>query len=339
MNTSKSLIAASLTVLFLAACGSSGIGDVLGGGGSQQQSNYEIRGTVDSVDLNSRSIWLRNVSGYSSMLSNSGSGSGSGNTARVYFDDQTSVSWQGQTYRPQDLERGDEVVVRVDEDGNRLIADSMTVTYNAGGSMTSSSGTSGVYGSTVRGNVRYIDTSRRTIEIDRGSGMSAMTLDFDTSTPVYFNGNTYRVGDLERGDEVEIRVREMGGNRVVAQDVTVIRSMSGSTGSGSGVYGGNSTSNQYATIRGTVRSIDTSRRSFELESANWINGFNSGAGSSTASRITVYYNDNIRVDVNGQLHPINGLERGDIVNVEVSRSGAAYMAERVTLVHDVNYSR
>lgn len=331
MNTSKSLIAASLTVLFLAACGSSGgIGDILGGGGSQQ-SSQEIRGTVDSVDLNSQSIWLRNVSGYSSMLSNSGGNSG--NTARVYFDNQTTVEWQGQAYRPQDLERGDEVVVRVDEDGNRLIANSMTVTHNAGGgSMTSSSG---VYGSTVRGLVRHVDASRRTIEIDRGSGMSTMMLDFETSTPVYFNGNTYRVADLERGDEVEIRVRELGGNRVLAQDVTVVRSVNGS--SNSGIYGGNSTSNQYATIRGTVRSIDTSRSTFELESANWINGFNTGVGgSSGASRITVYYNDNVQVDVNGRLHPMNGLERGDIVNVEVSRSGSAYMAERVTLVRDVN---
>lgn len=330
MNTSKSLIAASLAVLFLAACGSSGIGDILGGGGSQQ-SSQEIRGTVESVDLNTSSVWLRNVSGYTSMLSNSGGGSG--NTARVYFDNQTTVEWQGQTYRPQDLERGDEVVVRVDEDGNRLIASSMTVTHNAGGGMTSSSG---VYGSTVRGNVRYVDASRRTIEIDRGSGMSAMVLDFETSTPVYFNGNTYRVADLERGDEVEVRVRDLGGNRVLAQDITVVRSVSGSNG---GVYGGGSTSNQYASVRGTVRSIDTSRRFFELESANWISGFNTGAGGTGSNRIVVYYNDNVQVDVNGRLHPINGLERGDIVNVEVSRSGSSYNAERITLVRDVNYNR
>lgn len=337
MKTSKSFMAATLAMLFLAACGSSGIGDVLGGGGGgSQASNYEIRGTVDSVDLNSNSIWLRNVSGYSSMLSNSGSGSG--NTARVYFDNQTQVVWQGQTYRPQDLERGDEVAVRVDEDGNRLIAQSMTVTHNAAGGMTSGS-SSGAYGSTVRGIVRYVDASRGTIEIDRGSGMSTMILDFDSGTPVYFNGNTYRVGDLERGDEVEIRVRETGGTRVLAQDVTVVRSVSGSSGnSGSGVYGGGSTSNQYATVRGTVRSIDTARRTFELESASWINGFNTGAGSGV-SRITVNYSDSIQVDVNGRLHPMQGLERGDIVNVQVSRSGSSYWAERVTLVHDINNSR
>jgi bifunctional DNA-binding transcriptional regulator/antitoxin component of YhaV-PrlF toxin-antitoxin module len=332
MNTPKSLIAASLTMLLLAACGSTGIGDVLGGGGGgSQTSNYEIRGTVESVD--SQSVWLRNVSGYTSMLSNSGSGNSG--TARVYFDNQTTVDYQGQAYRPQDLERGDEVVVRVDEDGNRLIANSMTVTYNAGGNTSSSyPSSSGAYGSTVRGTVRYVDASRGTLEIDRGSGMSTMMLDFDTATPVYFNGNTYRVADLERGDEVEIRVRETGGNRVLAQDVTVVRSVSG----GSGTYGGSSTSNQYATIRGTVRSIDTSRRTFELESANWISGFNTGAGTGV-SRITVQYSDSMQIDVNGRLHPMAGLERGDVVNVQVSRSGSAYWAERVTLVHDINNSR
>jgi len=80
MKTTKSLAAASLMLILLAACGS--VGDILGGGGSgQQQGTYEIRGTVDSIDLNSRSIYLTNVSGYTSMLSNGG------NAVRVYYDD------------------------------------------------------------------------------------------------------------------------------------------------------------------------------------------------------------------------------------------------------------
>jgi bifunctional DNA-binding transcriptional regulator/antitoxin component of YhaV-PrlF toxin-antitoxin module len=267
------------------------------------------------------------------MLSNSGSGSGNGSDVRVYFDNQTTVSYNGQTYRPQDLERGDEVVVRVDESGNRLMANSINVTYNAGGNTSSSSSNwPSTSNNLVRGTVRYVDTSRGTVEIDRGSGMSTMILDVDTSTPVYFNGNTYRVGDLERGDEVEIRVRENGGTRVLAQDITVTRSING----GSGTYGNSSsTSGQRSTIRGTIRNIDTSRRTFELEQANWISGFNQGAGS-TANRILVQYNDDIQIDVNGQLRPLAGLERGDIVEVQVSGSGSTYWAERVWLVRDVN---
>lgn len=329
MHTPKSFAAATLALLFLAACGSSGMGDILGGGGgSTANNNYEIRGVVESVDPGSQSIWLRNVSGYSSMLSSGGSGSGNGSDVRVYFDNQTTVSYNGQSYRPEDLERGDEVLVRVDESGNRLMANSMTVTHNAGGT-TSGSNWPSTTNNLVRGTVRYIDTSRGTIEIDRGSGMSSLILDFDTSTPVYFNGQTYRVGDLERGDEVEIRVREMGGTRVQAQDITVTRNVSG------GSMGSGSSTAQRSTIRGTVRTIDTARRTLELESASWISGFNTGAGTGT-NRYTVQYDDNLQIDVNGRLHPMAGVERGDIIEVQVSGNGNMYWAERAWLVRDVN---
>src|SRR5256885_14084649 len=87
MRTAKTLAAAALVLVFAAACGSSGIGDILGGGTSNQ--NYDIRGTVDSVDLNGRSIYLTNASGYTSNL-NTGTGT-SGNTVRVYYDDRTTV--------------------------------------------------------------------------------------------------------------------------------------------------------------------------------------------------------------------------------------------------------
>ncbi len=332
MHTPKSLAAATLALLFLAACGSSGIGDILGGGGGSTANNYEIRGTVESVDPGSQSIWLRNVSGYGNMLSSGGSG---GSDVRVYFDNQTTVHYNNQTYRPEDLERGDEVVVRVDESGNRLMADSMTVTHNAGGMTSSGSNwpSSGSSYGTVRGTVRYVDTSRGTIEIDRGGNMSTMILDFESSTPVYFNGQNYRVADLERGDEVEVRVRETGGVRGLVQDITVTRSVSGSRG---GIYGGSgSTASQLSTVRGTVRTIDTGRRTMELESANWISGFNTGAGTGV-NRIVVQYNDNLQIDVNGRLHPMAGIERGDIVEVQVSRNGSMYWAERAWLVRDVN---
>lgn len=328
MHTPKSLIAATLAVLFLAACGSSGIGDVLGGGGQSGSSNYELRGTVDYVDTSSQSVYLTNVSGYGNMLSNGGSGS----SVRVYYDNQTAVEHQGQSHRPEDLERGDEVVVRVDESGNRLMASSIAVTHDvtAGSSLPSPSQT---YGSPVRGTVRYIDASRRTIELDRNTGGS-LVLDFENSTPVYFNNQSYRVTDLERGDEVEIRVRDLGGNRWIAQDVTVLRSVSG-TNNNNGTWNDNSSTTR-STIRGTVASIDRSRRTFQLQGANWISGFNTGAGGTSVGTITVQYDDNTSVDVNGSLHPMAGLERGDIVDVQVSGSGSSYFAQRVYLVRDVN---
>src|SRR5438045_750159 len=177
MNKYKSLAAISLALLLLGACSSSNGGGIFGSP-SSNASNYDIRGTVDSVDTASRSIYLTNVSGYNSMLSSGGSSS---SNVRVYYDDRTTVEYQGKSYRPQDLERGDQVSARVGESNNRLFADTMTVTYNAGGTGTTSSypsypssPTSPSYptttSSSVRGTVRNIDTSRRTIEVDRGYG-------------------------------------------------------------------------------------------------------------------------------------------------------------------------
>lgn len=311
-------------LILLAACGSSGMGDILGGGGSNQQ-NYELRGTVESVDLNSRSIYLSNVTGYnSSMLSNSGSG----NTVRVYYDDRTPVEFNGQTYRPSDLERGDQVAVRVDESGNNLVAESMTVIrdVSSGNSSTYPTYPSGSYESTIRGTVRYVDSSRRTIEVDRGSG-STTFVEFDTNTPVRFNNQTYNPVDLERGDEIDIRARDLGNGRFLATDISVIRSVSSN-----GTYGNSSSQN--ATIRGTVRSIDTVRRTIELESTNWISGFNSGAG--TGTRTIINFDSNATIYVNGRNESVSGLERGDVIEVQVARDGSTLWARSMSLVRDVN---
>jgi Domain of unknown function (DUF5666) len=322
MNRSKSLAALALTVLFLAACGTSGgLGDILGGGGSNQQ---ELRGTVQSVDTSSRSIFLTNVvGGDRSMLSNSGSGS-----VRVYYDANTTVSFNNQTYRPEDLESGDEVAVMASADGNVLTADSMTVLRDSSSGTTSGNYPS--YGTTIRGTVAYVDSSRRTIEVDPFNSGSNVIVEFETNTPVYFNNQTYRVGDLERGDEIEIRYRDLGSNRVMAQDITVTRNVSSGSG---GTYGGG-TSSQMSTVRGTVRYIDTARRTIEIESASWISGFQSGAG--TANRYTISYDTNARIDVNGTLEPLSGLEAGDVIEVQVGNtSGSMLHANRLWLVRDV----
>jgi hypothetical protein len=298
------------------------MGDIFGGGSSDNQ-NYELRGTVDHVDSGTRSVYLRDVSGYNrSMLS-----SGSSDSVRVYYDDRTPVTYQGQNYRPEDLERGDVVSVRVDENGNSLVAESMTVVSD----VSSGSSSQPMYGSNLRGTVRYVDTSRRTIEVDRGNG-SVVTVDYDTNTPVYFSNQTYRVADLERGDEIDVAVRDLGSGRYVAQEINVVRNVS------SGTYGNGSTATSAATVRGTVRYIDTSRRTIELESASWRSNFNTGAGSGmSGNRITVSYDTNTNVDVSGRMYPVSGLEVGDVVEVQVSNANSSTpFANRIMLVRDVN---
>ena len=229
MNTHKALSSVGLLLLLLGtACSSGGIGDVLGGGSSRPTS-YEIRGVVDSVDTYNRSVYLRNVSGYQSMLS----GGSSNSEVRVYFDDQTTVDYQGRSYRPEDLERGDEVTVRVDESSNRLVADRVTVNYDVSSGGTSSSSGSSSQISTVRGTVRYIDTSRHTIELEsvnwysgfnRGTTTgSTVIISYDTGTNVDVSGQSYPVTNLERGDIVDVQVHPLGSTSYLADRITLIR--------------------------------------------------------------------------------------------------------------------
>jgi hypothetical protein len=221
----------SLSLLVLAACSSGGLGDVLGGGSSNNSST--VSGTVDSVDLNNHIIYLYNVSGYNNMLS----GSGNSSTLRVYYDNNTTVSYNNTAYRPQDLERGDRVDVRVTENGSNLVADNVTV----------------------------------------------------------------------------------------VQDVRTSSSTYPSSSYPNGTYNNNF-------LHGTVRSVDTYRHTIDIEGVSGIVGYNGGAGI-----ITVTYPSDATIEVNGRTgYPISGLERGDIVDVQVDRNGNSYYANRIILARDVN---
>ncbi|HVT44307.1 MAG TPA: hypothetical protein VMT00_07945 [Thermoanaerobaculia bacterium] len=214
---------AVLGLLFVAGCGSTGIGDILGGGSPTTSSVRELRGTVDQVDTSSRSLLLSNVDQlYANELRNTT------RNVRVYFDDRTPVTYQGATYRPQDLERGDQISVRINQSGDRLIADSITVLHNVSSGTTSSSSMS----STLRGTVRYVDTSRRTIELEQASWItrfnagtgsrSSAILQYDTNTSVEYQGRSYPPGNLERGDLVDVQVQELG-TGLLAQRIVLVR--------------------------------------------------------------------------------------------------------------------
>jgi hypothetical protein len=319
--------AAALMLVFFAACSSGDLGGILGGGGDTGSGSYsgEIRGTVDYVDTRDQFIELTNVSGYDSRLSN---GSSSGSRARVYFDSQTPVEFQGKNYRPSDLERGDEIAIRASESGGRTVATSIAVLRNAGGS-SSSSGTwgsgSGSYDTTVRGTVRYVDTGRRTIEIDEGSyNNRTVILDYSTDTYVDYNGRRYRPEDLERGDEIEVRVRDDNGRRV-ASSIMVTRNAAGGT----------STTSDRSTVRGTVYTVDTARRTVTLDRASWT-GARFQSGSSTSS-VTIRYDSNVPVLFQGRTYNVTNLERGDEVEIDVRNLGGSdLLAERITVLRDKN---
>ena len=171
------------------------------------------------------------------------------------------------------------MLVRVEESGNNLVAESMTVTRNVAtsGGSTYPGGTSyPTNDSVVRGTIRYVDTNRRTIEVDRGNG-ALVTVDYETNTPVYFKNQTYRAPTSSAATSGHPRAQHRQ-QPLARRAVSVVRSVNSNS---NGTYGGStgsSTSSQTATLRGTVRPVDTSRRTIELESA-------SGARTSTAATV------------------------------------------------------
>jgi hypothetical protein len=216
MHDKKALLAAAaMAFLVLAGCGSYGY--PYGHYGSR-----DIRGTVDYVDPATRSIVLMNgmYSGY-----------GSRDVVRIYYDRNTRVSWNGRDYRPDDLERGDEVDVRASNSNGHLFADTVLVTYNSANgaapvpsaNVPNANVPNGSYSQTIDGTVRSIETSRHQIGIDRGG--TTIWVDYDDNTSVVWNGRTYMPRDLEPGDEVSVSTYDIGGRRLRATSVNVIRSV------------------------------------------------------------------------------------------------------------------
>jgi len=321
--------AAVFALLLVTACGTTG-GNIFGNNNSNPT---HIRGTVDSVDTGSRVIYLVNAySDNGTMLS---SGGNSGNSIRVAYDNNTSVQYQGRTYSPADLERGDQVDVYTNgNSSNSLYASSITVTsdvrtsgnYPNNNYPNNNYPNNGSYASTIHGTIRSIDMNRRTIAVDPGYG-SYITVQFNANTPVYYNGTTYQPGNLEIGDQVDVRGSSINNSLFNAQDFTVTRSIS----STNGTYGNNGTSTATATLRGTVNYVDTSNHTIQLTQTNWMSGFDRSVGGN-GSNITVSYDPNVQVNVNGQMYAIGGLQRGDVIDVQLQNQ----QAEGITLVHDVN---
>lgn len=324
-------LAAAALLLLLAACGSNY------GNAYPPYSTYSIRGTVDYVDTSNQFVQLYDVtSANGAMTSNYG-----GDNVRVYYTGRTPVNYNGNNYRPQDLERGDQVSVTVAPTvGNRLNAESMNVIYNVRASYPGNypnqypASSPSTYPNTYPGNgyptgslhgtVRYVDARHDTITVDTSNG--AQTLAYYSGMPVYYNGQTYRPQDLQPGDQVDIQYNDLGNGNLQAQSINVTYSVSG----GNGTYG--STSN-YATIRGTVDSVDTYGHLITLRSTNYVSGFNRNVGS----RMTVQYDANTRVNINGQLYPVEGLQRGDIIDVQLQNPGATTpFVQSITLFRDIN---
>ena len=217
--------------LLLGACGSSGIGDILGGSPGQPPAAVadEVRGTVRYVETDgecrieledARVTQRRN-------LRDDDYGLGGGDRVMLYCDDSTVVTHDGRSYRPEALERGDEVVAEVEQSGNRLYVERLDVLYD----VTPGDDRATDYGyGDLRGTVRQVDRDDRTIEIDRIDAFDRdleryegerVTLWYDTDTDVVFEGRRLGADNLEPGDVIEVEITEVRG-RLVADSIEVV---------------------------------------------------------------------------------------------------------------------
>lgn len=263
INPSNSFLAALAAAVILTGCGSSGLGGVLGGGNDSgrttDNSTYdpygqranELQGTVERVNTRDRYVVVDvEASRYNLRNGNEGE-------VTLYYDDRTDVEFEGKTYQPQDLEPGDRIRAEVDSTGSRLLAEQIEVLHDVtGGGSSDSTGVLGGYdddddyrndrdndynlSEDLRGTVRYIDTRDRTLEIEpvrnsrftTGSGSSrsgVIVVHYDAQTVVEFEGKRYTPDNLERGDEVEVDVRDSGG-RLMAEEIVVVRDSRDSIG-------------------------------------------------------------------------------------------------------------
>jgi hypothetical protein len=221
-----SFLAALVAVFVLTGCGSSGIGDILGGGsdssttGPYGQNVDNVRGTIERVNTTERYIVV-DAEQVTSNLRNGDDGE-----VVLYYDDRTTVEHQGRTYQPADLEPGDRILADVNSNGSRLLAEEIEVLYDVTSNGSNDSYGNGTYDDSrtteLRGTIRSVDTRDQTLELEPSTGRSGIVVvHYDSGTSVEFEGRQYKPENLERGDRVEIEVRELNG-RMVAQEILVV---------------------------------------------------------------------------------------------------------------------
>lgn len=228
-------------LLLLAGCATGGFP----GAGYPGQSQYPgtqypgdgygqqaVVGTVEGLDLSRQRLIL---------VTESQSQYGGGSRIDVGFDRNTRLFYQGREHAIEGLERGDVVRVETAQSGGRLWARQIEVLRDVrttqggqyGGQYGGDQYGGGQYGAQLRGNIGYIDTRSRVIEIDAGgygstyggdAGANRRLVRYDDRTVVEYQGRRYRPQDLGRGDLVSIQARQVGNNEWLAERIMIERS-------------------------------------------------------------------------------------------------------------------
>lgn len=169
----------ALALIATGACANSGLGNILGsvlGGGGN-----ELAGTIQGVDTRNQQIGIIQSNGQS---------------VGVRYDNNTRVIYQNQSYPVTALENGDQVVARIQDNGNgNYYTDSIQVTRSAqsGGS---GSGSGSVQ--SFQGTVRQVDIQNGLFTIDGGTGyVVTVSMPYNPT-----RSDLNRFQSLRQGDQV-----------------------------------------------------------------------------------------------------------------------------------------
>ncbi|MEA2601357.1 MAG: hypothetical protein QOF89_2349 [Acidobacteriota bacterium] len=265
-----SISLALFAAVLVTGCGTMDMDDVYGRDRGPRDPYYDragsLQGTVERVNTRERLIVL-NRGETDDRYDRSGLRNGrddrryDGDRVSIYYDDRTTVEYQGRTFAPQDLEPGDRIQVNdVDDAGDRLIAQDIQVLYDVSSGGDPNSGPydnrGGQYDRPdpsdrpdrsdrsdrsdpsdqdrsdrdLRGTVRTVNTRDHTVEVEPSNSnpsfntgsSGVVVVRYDSRTAVEFEGRRYEPGNLERGDVVEIRGRRDPDGLLLAEQITVV---------------------------------------------------------------------------------------------------------------------
>ena len=178
--------AAALVIAASTACagGGGGLGNVLGSvlGGQAQPST--VSGTVLGVNQSQINLQLQN-----------------GQQVAMAYDQQTTVVYQNRSYQVANLERGDQVTVQVQDQGNGayyVSAVQVDQSVQNGGGTVYGNGSGSNSVQSVQGTVQQVDVRNGLFTIDAGNGYTyTVSLPYNVS-----RADSDRFRALRQGDRV-----------------------------------------------------------------------------------------------------------------------------------------
>jgi hypothetical protein len=206
-------------VLLLAGCVTpGGYGPYPGDGYGRPDTGYPsqygnwLQGTVEGIDPRYGRI----------MVLVDDPRSGRAQRVEVRYDQRTRLFYQGRENAVEGLERGDVIRFDTAQSGRELYTREIEVVRNV---RESGYGDGYGYADDLRGSVALVDPRARLIRLDGGGYGNVVQVYYDARTTVEYRGRTYRPEDLQRGDQVRIQTRRVGGNQRVAERIIVERSL------------------------------------------------------------------------------------------------------------------